>query len=64
MLSFLCLFFMYYLSEKRYKSITVQSYIADCVGWVPGPTWTDEQTGLTNALSERNSFVCRGLEFI
>ena len=30
-----CLFFMYYLCEKYYKSITVQYYIDDCVGWVP-----------------------------
>ena len=29
---FLCLFFMYYLCEECYKAITVQYYIANCVG--------------------------------
>ena len=53
---------MYYLCEKYYKPIIVQYYIADCVSWVPRLTcWTYEQIGLTNALSERNSFVCRRL---
>ena len=42
---FLCLFFMYYLCEKYYKSITVQYYIADCVSWIPRLT-----VGLTNKL--------------
>ena len=37
---FLC-FFMYYLCEKYYKVITVQYYIADCVGWVPRLTLLD-----------------------
>ena len=32
--SFLCVFFMYYLCEKYYKPITVQYYIADCVGYL------------------------------
>ena len=65
---FLCLFFMYYLCEKYYKPITVQYYIADCVSWVPRLTLLDLQTswaykriGLTNALLEWNSFICRGL---
>ena len=52
---------MYYLCEKYYKPITVQYYIADCVSWVPRLTLTYEQIGLTNAHSELNSFVCRGL---
>ena len=30
-----CVFFMYYLCEKYYKSIIVQYYIANCVSWVP-----------------------------
>ena len=33
--------FMYYLCEKYYKSITVPSYIADCVCWVPRLTLLD-----------------------
>ena len=57
----LCLFFMYYLREKYYKPITVQYYIADCVSWVPRLCWTYKQIGLTNMLSEQNSFICRGL---
>ena len=57
----LCLFFMYYLCEKYYKPITVQYYIADCVGWVPRLCWTCEQTGLTNMLLKQNLFICRGL---
>ena len=56
----MCLFSMYYLCEKHYKPITVQYYIADCVSWVPRLTLL-EQTGLTNALLEQNSFICRGL---
>ena len=32
---FLHFFFMYYLCEKYYRSITVQSYVASCVSWVP-----------------------------
>ena len=61
-LFFVCLFFMYYLGEKYYKPITVRYYIADCVSWVPRLTLLDyEQIGVTNTLSERNSFVCRGL---
>ena len=64
-LFFVCLFFVYYLCEKYYRPITVQYYIADCVGWVPRVTF--EQIGLmnkldvTNMLLEWNSFVCREL---
>ena len=60
-----CLFFMYYLFKKYYRPITVQYYIADCVGWVPRVTF--EQIGimnkldLTNMLLEWNLFVCREL---
>ena len=42
-----CLFFMYYLCEKYYKPITVQSCIADCVSWVPWLTLLDLQTNWT-----------------
>ena len=38
---FLHLFFMYYLCEKYYKSVTVQSYVASCVSWVPRLTLLD-----------------------
>ena len=51
----------YYLCGKYYKPITVQYYIADCVGWVPRLCWTCEQTGLTNMLLKQNLFICRGL---
>ena len=48
---------MYDLCEKYYKPITVEYYIANGVSWVPRLTLLD----LNKALSERNSFVCRGL---
>ena len=51
----------YHLCGKYYKPITVQYYIADCVGWVPRLCWTCEQTGLTNMLLKQNLFICRGL---
>ena len=41
MFYFLHLFFTYYLCEKIYKSITVQSYVASCVSWVPRRTLLD-----------------------
>ena len=50
---------MYCLYEKYYKLITVQKYIANYVSWVPGLTY--KQIGLTNALSEQNLCICRGL---
>ena len=52
---------MYYLCEKYYKPITVQHYVANCVSSVPRLTLLDLQIEHTNALLERNSFVCRGL---
>ena len=58
---------MYYLCEKYYKPITVQYYIADCVSWVSRLTLLDLLTNkldLTNAISEWNSFICRGLNCI
>ena len=39
----------------------LQYGIADCVSWVARLTLWAEQIGLTNVLSERNSFACRGL---
>ena len=53
---------MYYLCGKYYKPITVQYCIADCVSWVPRLTLLDlmNKLDLTNVLSERNLFVCRG----
>ena len=38
---------MCYLSEKYYKPITVQYYIADCVIWVPRLTLLDLRTNWT-----------------
>ena len=35
---------MYVLCENYYKPITVQSYQADCVSWVPRLTLLDLQT--------------------
>ena len=35
---------MYVLLEKYYKPITVQSYIAACVSWVPKLTLLDLKT--------------------
>ena len=64
MFYFVCLIvFMYYLCEKYYKPITVQSYIADCVHRVPRLTLLDlgAKLDLTNVFPEWNSFVCRGL---
>ena len=56
--------FMYFLSEKYYKSITVQYYIANYVSRVCKlPCWTYEQIGCTNALSGWNSSVCGGLNY-
>ena len=66
MFYFLCLFFMYYLCENDYKPVTAQYYIANCVSWVPRLTLLDltNKLDLTNALSERNSCICRGLTVI
>ena len=60
-LLFVFVFFMYYLSEKYYKPMKVQSCIVEGVSWVPGLTWTYKQIGLMHSLSEWNSFICRGL---
>ena len=58
----LCLIFVYYLCEKYHKPFTVQYHIVDCVSWVPKELcWADEPSGLTNVLSEQDSFVYRGL---
>ena len=38
-------FFMSYLCEKYYKSITVQYYMADCVSWVPTGRSPGERNG-------------------
>ena len=43
---------MYYLSEKYYKPMKAQSYIVECVSWVPGLSWTYKQIGLMHSLSE------------
>ena len=52
---------MIYLSEKYYKPITVQYYIAGCVSWVPRLTSLDLQIGLMNMHLEWNSFIRGGL---
>ena len=39
-------FLMYYLCEK-YKPVTVQHYISDCVSWVPRLTLLNLQTNWT-----------------
>ena len=45
-------FFMYYLHEKYYKSITTQYCIVNCVSWVPKQCRTYEQTELMSAFKE------------
>ena len=45
---------------KHYKPTTVWYYIASCVTRIPRPTLLDLCTNWT-ALSEQNSFICRGL---
>jgi len=47
MFYFSCLFFMYYLCEKHYKSIIVPYYIANCVSWVSRLTLLDLLTNWT-----------------
>ena len=41
--SFIFCFLIYYLSEKYYKTITVQDCIADCVSWVPRLAFLDSK---------------------
>ena len=55
---------MYHLCEKYSKSITAQYCIASCVSRGLRLTPLDLQVGLTNALSEGNSFMCRALAVI
>ena len=43
MFNFCVCFFMYYLCEKYYKSITLQYYVANCVSWAPRLTSFDLQ---------------------
>ena len=52
---------MYYFYEKDYKPITVQYHITDCVRYLDQLCGTYKQIGLMNALSEWNSFTCKGL---
>ena len=49
---------MYYLSEKYYKPITVEYYIADCVSWVPRLTLQDLRTSWTYERTLRTELVC------
>ena len=39
-------------------------YLANCVSWVPRLTLLDLQAIGHDALSEQNSFVCRGLTIL
>lgn len=56
--------FMYFLSEKYYKSITIQYYVASYVSRVCKlPFWTYKPIGCTNALSGWNSLVCRAFNY-
>ena len=66
-----CFLCSYYLCEKYYKPIIVKYYIVDCVSWVPRrplldlwTNWNYKENGLTNALLEPNSFICRGFTVI
>ena len=53
--------FMCDLCEKYCNPIPGQYCITLCVSWVPRLTFLHLQRELTNALSEWNSFACRGL---
>ena len=48
---------MYYLSEKYYKHIRVQYYIADCVSWIPRLTLLDLRTNWTYERALRTELV-------
>ena len=55
----LCLIFnTYYLCEKYYKPIIVQSYVANCVSWVPRPTMLDFWTNWTHKYALRMELNC------
>ena len=43
----MCLFFVYYLCEKYFKSVTTQDYVVDCVGWILKPTLLNLETNWT-----------------
>jgi len=56
-----CLLVFYVLSEKYYKLIKVQYYIAGCVSWVPRLTVRlKNKFELMSTFLEQNSFICRG----
>ena len=58
----LFVFVFYVLFCKNcYKPITVQYSIANCASSIPKLTLLDLQTGLRHLLSEKSSFMCRGL---
>ena len=55
--------FVFYIlfCKNCYKPITVQYSIANCASSIPKLTLLDLQTGLRHVLSEKSSFMCRGL---
>ena len=57
----MCVCFLTYYFCEKYKPLSVQYYIADCISWVPRLTLLDLQIRLANALLEQNLFICRGL---
>lgn len=60
----MCLNFMYFLSEKHYKSITVQYYVASYVSRVCKHLFgLTNRLDVQNALSGWNSLVCRALNY-
>ena len=64
MFSISCVCFYVSFGEKYSKSITAQYCIANCVSRGLRLTLLGLQIGLTSALSEWNSFICRGLTAI
>ena len=60
---FFCVCFLCIICVKSIVNLLQYSTIEPMVlvGYLGKLCWTYEQIGLTNSLSERNSFVCRGL---
>ena len=55
---------MYYLCVKYYKPVIVQYYIVDCVIWISRLTLRLINKLDLNPLSEKSSFVCRGVTIV
>ena len=49
---------MYYLCEKKYRPFTVQSYVTDCVSWIPRPALLDLTTSWTYEHTLGTELIC------